>query len=261
MQIIDSHCHLNLLDLSPYDGKIEGVLAEAKALGVSHCLCVSVNRASLEPLTQYAKAFDTVYISVGVHPCETEEEECTLEWLVSNAQDDKVIALGETGLDYFHIKDERQWQHERFERHVAAAQQTGLPLIVHTRDAKEDTLTHLKKASEQGVSGVLHCFTEDWDMAKRAIDMGFFVSFSGIVTFKNAVQIQEVAQKIPSDRYLVETDSPYLAPVPYRGKRNVPGYTRYVAEYIATLRNVSVEEVAEESTANFKRCFPRVVID
>jgi TatD DNase family protein len=249
-----------MIDLAPYDGKLSKVIDQATSLGIHHFLCVSCDPDCHRDLCDIAEAFEQVSLSVGLHPTEKENQPIDAEVLLEQAKHPKVIAIGETGLDYFHCKGDLQWQHDRFETHVAVAQSTELPIIVHTREAKQDTLAHLKKAYDAGVRGVLHCFTEDWDMAKQAIDLGFMISFSGIVTFKSAKIIQEAAQKVPNDAFLVETDSPFLAPTPYRGKPNIPGYVYYVAKFIAELRQQSEEEIARLTTNNFKTLFSRAVL-
>jgi TatD DNase family protein len=192
-----------------------------------------------------------VFASVGVHPNEREGRDPSADELVALAADPKVVAIGETGLDYYRSEGDLEWQRERFRRHIAAAKACGKPLIIHMRDATDDTLRVMRDERAGDIGGVMHCFSNDWDAARRALDLGFFISFSGIVTFKNALELREVAAKTPSDRLLVETDSPYLAPVPHRGKPNYPGYTRHVAELIAQVRGVPYEEIARASTHNF----------
>jgi TatD DNase family protein len=201
-----------------------------------------------------AKAYENIYASVGVHPTEQEGKDPSVDELLALANHDKIIAIGETGLDYFHIeKDTADWQRDRFRRHIAASNQSGKPMIIHTRDAKEDTIELMQQ--EKAEQGVMHCFSEDWDTAKAAIDLGFYISFSGIITFKSAESLREVAKKVPADRLLVETDSPYLTPMPYRGKPNSPAYTYYVAEKLAEIRGTSINDIADTTTANFKKLF------
>lgn len=254
--LIDSHCHLNMLDCTPFDGKLENVLKAAHDLGVSHFLNVAIKEADFDVLRLIAEQFAEVYCSVGLHPTEDEQRAFDYDFAKQCALHPKVIAIGETGLDYFHCKGDLTWQHERFIAQIKLAGELNKPIIVHSRDAKEDTLRILKEhAYSQGVRGVMHCFTEDWDMAQRAIDLGFYISFSGIVTFKNAKTLQDVAQRCPLNKMLVETDSPYLAPVPKRGKPNTPGYVRYVAEFIAKLRGDSVDNIAKSTTQNFSDLF------
>lgn len=255
--LVDSHCHLDRLDLSKYDNGLDGVLKEAADLDVGYMLCVSIDMENVHEVKRLAQYYPHVYASVGVHPTAEEAagQETSVEMLVELADDPKVIAIGETGLDYFHCQGDMTWQHDRFRRHIEASKQTGKPLIIHTRDAKAETIRLMQEEGAEKAGGVMHCFVEDLDTAQKAMEMGFYISFSGIVTFKNAVELQEVARQIPLDRLLVETDSPYLTPVPYRGKPNYPGYTHYVAKFIAELRGTSYESIAEASTENFFKLF------
>ena len=201
-----------------------------------------------------AKAHKQIYASVGVHPVEQEGKDPSIDELLRLADHEKIIAIGETGLDYFHVKkDTADWQRDRFRRHIAVSNQSGKPMIIHTRDAKADTIEIMQE--EQASAGVMHCFSEDWETAKAALDLGFYISFSGIITFKSASDLREVARKVPADRLLVETDSPYLTPVPYRGKPNSPAYTYYVAEKLAEIRNTSINDIANTTTNNFKNLF------
>lgn len=218
-------------------------------------LCVSVALSSFPLVRTYACDCAGVFASVGVHPNENTEPEPQPEELIALSQDPKVIAIGETGLDYFRSGGELKWQRERFRRHIAAAKATDKPLIVHCREAAKDTIQILTEEGADEVGGVMHCFVEDWETAKQAMDLNFYVSFSGIVTFKNALAVKEVATKLPLDRMLVETDSPYLAPVPYRGKVNQPAYVRFVAEHIAELRGTTLAAIAEATTENFFTLF------
>jgi TatD DNase family protein len=252
--LVDSHCHLDLLRLA--QEPVADVIDEAQQFGIEHLLCVSVSLERFAPMMELIAPFPQVSASVGVHPDGTDVEEPDEQRLVELARTDRIVAIGETGLDYFRIEGDVEWQRERFRRHIRAARAANKPLIVHTRSAKQDTLKILKEEQASEVGGVLHCFTEDWDMACKAMDMNFHISFSGIVTFKNAQELKEVARRMPQDRILVETDSPYLAPVPKRGKTNRPGYVRYVAEHIAELRGESIEQVAFYTTENFYRLFP-----
>lgn len=254
MHIVDSHCHIDRVDLSQFGGSIETMIAQSKALEVNEFLCVSINLEDYPKVLELAQNHSEIYASVGVHPTETKGVDPSIEQLVKLGQNERVIAIGETGLDYFHLKrEEVDWQRERFIRHIEAGKQVDKPIIIHTRDAKEDTLAMM--AQHKADNGVMHCFVEDYETAKKCIDMGFYISLSGITTFKNAHTLHKVATKIPLDAMLVETDSPYLTPMPYRGKANMPGYTRYVAEHIALLRGISLEEVAQATTANFRRLF------
>jgi TatD DNase family protein len=254
--LVDSHCHLDMLCKEA--AALQTVLEEADAQGIQHMLCVSVSLERFTPMMQLIAPYAQISASVGVHPDGTDVEEPTVERLAALAQQDRIVAIGETGLDYFRSEGDVEWQRERFRRHIRAAREVNKPLIVHTRAAREDTLQILaeEKAAEAG--GVLHCFTEDWDMARAAMDMNFYISFSGIVTFKNALELQDVARRIPLERMLVETDSPYLAPVPRRGKTNQPAYVRHVAEFIAALREQSLESVARATTDNFYSLFTTV---
>jgi TatD DNase family protein len=256
MLLVDSHCHLDMLDLASYEGGIDKVLELARAQGIGHILNVCVSMKEFPLVLATAKKYPFVSASVGLHPNE-QEEEISAEELITLAQDDKVVAIGETGLDYYRSTGEVEWQRQRFRAHIRASKETDRALIVHSRQAKEDTIRLLKEKEAQGVKGVLHCFTEDWEMAKQALDLGFYISFSGIVTFRNAVSVQDVAKRMPLDRMLLETDAPYLAPTPNRGKPNEPAFMIHTAQYIAGLRGISGEELAEATTANFFTLFKR----
>ncbi len=251
--LVDSHCHLDFEDLS---GVLPDVLARMRANGVGAAVCIGVNLEDLPRVIALAEGHDNLFATVGVHPEYTDAAEPTEDMLCELARHPKVIAIGETGLDYYWQKDAPEWQRERFRTHIRAARRSGLPLVIHTREAAADTLRVMKEEGAEAVGGVMHCFTETWEVASAALDLGFHISFSGIVTFKNALQIKEVAQKTPLDRILVETDAPYLAPVPYRGKLNEPSYVRHVAEEVARLRGLSLDEVALATTENFCRLFP-----
>lgn len=256
MFLVDSHCHLDHLDLSNHDGSLDKALAFAKMQGVGHFLCVCITLKAFPAMLQLAKQYPQVSASVGLHPNEQEiDHEPTCDELIALAQDDKIVAIGETGLDYYRSEGDVEWQRERFRQHIRAAKATGKPLIVHTRQAKDDTLQILREENAHEVGGVMHCFTEDWATAAKALDLNFMISISGIVTFRNATEIQEVAKQVPLDRLLIETDSPYLAPMPHRGQSNEPAYVRYVAEYIAQFRGIDVAVLAEQTTANFFRLF------
>lgn len=224
---------------------------------VDYALCISVNLREYPQVLAVADAYDNFFATVGVHPDYEDEPPLCVEQLVELAQNPKVVGIGETGLDYFRLTGDLEWQRERFRTHIRAAIQVGKPLIIHTRSAAEDTLRIMREERAALIGGVMHCFTESLDVALQAIEMGFYISFSGIVTFKNAIVLKEVAKQIPLDRILVETDSPYLAPVPYRGKINQPAYVKYVAEEVAKLRNISYEELATATTENFFRLFKR----
>jgi TatD DNase family protein len=221
-------------------------------------LCVSVSLERFAPMMALIEPYTQVSASVGVHPDGTGVEEPGVDQLVELAGRERVVAVGETGLDYFRVEGDVEWQRERFRRHIRAAREVNKPLIVHTRAARDDTLKIMAEEGAAEAGGVLHCFTEDWEMARAAMDMNFYISFSGIVTFKNARELQEVARRVPMERMLVETDSPYLAPVPKRGKTNQPAYVRYVAEFIAELRGESLASVADATTRNFYTLFSAV---
>lgn len=257
MEIVDSHCHLDCLDLSAWSDGIDGVLNDAMQNAVKHFLCVSINLQDYDRMLELVTGYDRVSVSVGVHPNERDCAEPTVEQLVSLAANEKVVAIGETGLDYFRSEGDLDWQRNRFRVHIEAAKQLGYPLIIHNREARQDTIAMLKSEGADSVGGVMHCFVEDWETAQQAMDLNFYISFSGIVTFNSAKELKEVAKKMPLERILVETDSPYLAPVPFRGKPNQPAYTRQVVEYIAELRGMSAEELAKQTSDNFFRLFSR----
>ena len=246
--LIDSHCHLNFPELSNNMPALRQAMADNQ---VTHALCVSVTLEKFPEVLAIAEAHDNFYASVGVHPDYEKKsaddenadvilEEPTVERLVQLANNPKIIAIGETGLDYFRLTGDLEWQRERFRTHIRAAIKTGKPLIIHTRNASVDTIKIMREENAQLVGGVMHCFTESLEVAKQAIGLGFYISFSGIVTFKNALDLKEVAKTIPLEKMLIETDSPYLAPIPFRGKTNQPAYVRHVAEEIAKLRNISI---------------------
>ena len=253
--LVDSHCHLDRLDLSACGGSLQAALDAARARGVGHFLCIGVSAANAAAVKQVAEQYSDVHCSVGVHPLDLEPgAEPALDWLLSELAHPRVVAIGETGLDYHYEPEAAALQQASFALHLEAANITGKPVIVHTREARADTLTLLREAALPQ-AGVLHCFTEDWEMARAALDLGFYISLSGIVTFRNAEALRDVARQIPSDRLLVETDAPYLAPVPHRGKPNLPQYVREVAEYLAVLRGVSYETLVEQTGENFFRLF------
>src|SRR3990167_550824 len=256
MFLVDSHCHLDQLDLTDYQNDLAKALLFAKEQGVQHFLCVCITLKDLPKMLQMIQPYANVHASVGLHPNEQDiESEPSADDLIALMQYKKIIAVGETGLDYYRSSGDVEWQRMRFRQHIQAAKETGKPLIVHSRQAKEDTLRILREENAKEVGGVLHCFTEDMPMALQAMELNFYISFSGIVTFQNAKEIQYVAKHMPLDRMLIETDSPYLAPVPYRGKSNQPAYVRYVAECIARLREVDVTMIAEHTTRNFFKLF------
>jgi len=252
MSFVDSHCHINFHELAE---NITDVLAKMQQNDVLNALCVSVNLADFPEVLALASQYPHIYASVGVHPDYEQVEEPTVARLVALAQHAKVVAIGETGLDYLRLTGDLEWQRERFRTHIRAARECAKPLIIHTRNAAEATLRIMAEEGAADAGGVLHCFTESWEVAQQALDMGFYISFSGIITFKSALQIKAVAQRVPLDRMLIETDSPYLAPVPFRGKLNQPGYVKHVAEEIALLRDISVAEVGLRTSENFARLF------
>ncbi len=254
---VDSHCHLDKLDLAPYNNDLDAAVQAALDHRVSHMLCIGVDLESADQVVALAERYDQVYASVGTHPLYGDRRAPTVEELLSIARHPRVVGIGETGLDYYYSKDNPRIQAERFITHIEAAVQTELPLIVHTREAKQDTLDLLRQYGQNRVRGVLHCFTEDLDMARQAIDLGFCISISGIVTFRNAESLREVVRAVPIDHLLIETDAPWLAPVPYRGKKNEPKYVGVVAEKVAELKGISVEDVAEQTTRNFFSLFTK----
>ena len=249
---IDSHCHINFPDFAD---KLPEVFSLMQQNQVSHALCISVELEKLPEIIALAEAHPHIFASVGVHP---DHEACTepsVAQLVQLAQHPKVVAIGETGLDYYRLTGDLEWQRTRFRTHIRAARESSKPLVIHTREAAADTLKLMEEERASEIGGVMHCFTESLDVAQAAMDMNFYISFSGIVTFKNATAIRDVATHVPLERMLIETDSPYLAPVPYRGKTNQPGYVKHVAEEIARVKDVSVEAVGEITTQNFFRLF------
>src|SRR5574340_1197803 len=252
MPFVDSHCHIDFPELA---ANIDGVLDQMRRNEVVSALCVSVNLEKLPPMLRLAEQHPNIYAAVGVHPDYEGVEEPSAARLVELAQHPKVIAIGETGLDYFRLKGDLEWQRERFRSHIRAARESNRPLIIHTREAAADTLRIMAEENAAEACGVMHCFTETWEVAEAALAMGFYISFSGIVTFRNAKQLKEVAQRVPLERILLETDAPYLAPVPHRGKLNQPAYVKHVAEEIALLRGIGADEVGRRTTENFERLF------
>lgn len=251
---IDSHCHLNLL--AQEEGGLDAVIAQAKQNSVDHILCIAIDKASCHDVIDIAERYPDITASVGIHPNVDQQENFSHDELCDMAQHDKVIAIGETGLDYFRSEGDLEWQRDRFRTHINVAKQLKKPLIIHTREARNDTMDILEQQNAEQAGGIIHCFTENWETAQRALDIGFYISLSGIVTFKNATDLQDVAKKLPLDRILIETDAPYLAPVPHRGKTNKPAFVKHVAEFLADLRGESVELIAQASTDNFHRLFP-----
>jgi TatD DNase family protein len=252
MMLVDSHCHL---DFPVFAGQESAVMEAMRMHDVGHALCVSVNLVDFPRVLELATRYAHVFASVGVHPDHDETTEPTQTELVALGQHERVVAVGETGLDYYRLQGDLAWQRERFRTHIRAAITLNKPLIVHTRSAAEDTLRILREEGAAQVGGVMHCFTESMDVAEAALELGFYISFSGIVTFKSASSLKEVAKQVPLERILVETDSPYLAPVPHRGATNQPAWVRYVAEEVARLRGMPFEALAQASTANFFRLF------
>jgi len=250
--LVDSHCHLDFPDLA---GRVDDALVLMRENGVTHALCVSVTLQEFPQVRALAERYPQLYASVGVHPDYDNVPQVTEKELVDLASHPRVVAIGETGLDHYRIKGGADWQRERFRTHIRAARSSGKPLIIHMRDAAEDTLRIMREEKASEVGGVMHCYTGTWDVAQAAMDLGFWISFSGIVTFKNAAALREVAKKVPLERMLLETDSPYLAPVPYRGKTNEPGLVRYVAEEIARLRGATLNDVASATSSSFFRLF------
>jgi TatD DNase family protein len=252
MQLVDSHCHL---DFDEFRDRIPEVLASMAGAGVSHALCISVTLAEFPRVRALAERWPNLYATVGVHPDYPDAGEIRAEELIRLADHPRILAIGETGLDYYRLTGDLEWQRQRFRAHIRAARACGKPLVVHTRAAAEDTLRIMREEGAGEAGGVMHCFTETLEVARAAVDMGFHVSFSGIVTFKNAGALREVAKVLPLERILVETDAPYLAPVPHRGKVNEPAYVRHVAETVAAIRGLSLEALANATTANFFRLF------
>ena len=253
--ITDSHCHLDRLDLKPYGGDLNAALDAARDNGVGRMLCISIDADNAPTVLKIAQQHDDIYASAGVHPCDIGETVLSVDELLRMAADKKVLALGETGLDYHYSAENKSAQQLSFANHLEAARVSRKPVIVHTRNARQDTLDLISEHSDPEVAGVLHCFTESWDMASAALDMNFYISFSGIVTFKNAEELRDVARQVPLDKMLVETDSPYLAPVPFRGKKNEPKYVVEVGKFLADLRGIEYQELVDITNRNFERLF------
>jgi TatD DNase family protein len=253
---IDSHCHINFPELQARMPEILAKMAENK---VTHALCVSVDLPDFPQVLALAEQYPHISASVGVHPDYVDTPEPSVEQLVALADNPRIVAIGETGLDYFRLEGDLEWQRERFRTHIKASRITRKPLIIHTRAASEDTIRIMQEegagTDKGGVAGVMHCFTESLEVAEAALAMGFYISFSGIVTFKSAKDLQAVAKAVPLERILIETDSPYLAPIPHRGKMNEPGFVRHVAEYLAVLKDVPLSQVAQQTTDNFFNLF------
>ena len=254
--LTDSHCHLDKIDLEPFHNNFASMIDAATENDVSQFLCVCIDTEHFQDVLKPAQTYPNIYCSVGVHPTHKGSYAPTVEELIELAQHEEVVAIGETGLDYFRCEDEDMtWQHDLFRNHIRAAIATQKPLIIHTRSAKKDTIRILKEENAEKVGGVMHCFAEDWETAQKSMDLNFYISFSGIVSFNSAKELQEVAKLVPEDKFLIETDSPWLAPVPKRGRPNQPAYVKYVAEKMADLRECSYQHIAEVSTQNFNRLF------
>jgi TatD DNase family protein len=253
---IDSHCHL---DFPEFSNNLDEILANMKAAQVEKALCISVDMPDFPKVFELAKSYPHLYASVGVHPDYEDTPEPSVDWLVSQAAHPKVVAIGETGLDYYRMNDrsyeEMEWQRDRFRVHIRAAIESDKPLIIHTRNASEDTISLLKEDGADRVGGVMHCFTESKEVAKAAMELGFYISFSGIVTFKNALEIKETCKFVPLDRLLIETDAPFLSPIPFRGKTNQPAWVSHVAEYVAKLKGVTTAEIGQITSSNFHQLF------
>lgn len=254
--LTDSHCHLDKIDLEPFQNNFSNMIDAATENDVSQFLCVCIDTEHFIDVLKPAQLYSNIHCSAGVHPTHKESYAPTVDELIELAKHKEVIAIGETGLDYFRCEDEDMtWQHDLFRTHIRAAIKTQKPLIIHTRAAKEDTIRILKEENAEKVGGVMHCFAEDWEMAQKSMDLNFYISFSGIVSFNSAKELQRVAKLVPEDKFLIETDSPWLAPVPKRGKPNQPAYVKYVAEKMADLRECSYKHIADVSTQNFNRLF------
>jgi TatD DNase family protein len=249
---VDSHCHI---DFPEFADETDALIARMHEARVTHAMCISVTYAEWPSVVALADRYENVYATAGVHPDYEDIEEPTVASLLERAAHPKVQAIGETGLDYYRLRGDLEWQRERFRMHIRAARERGKPLVIHTRSASEDTLRIMREEKAHEAGGVMHCFTETWDVASAAMDMGFYISFSGIVSFKNAKELHEVAKRVPLDRMLIETDSPYLAPVPFRGKRNEPSYVPHVATAIANLRETDAEAIGSATSYNFFKLF------
>jgi TatD DNase family protein len=253
--LFDSHCHLDRIDLDDFENSFDQLLNTIASDDVTRMLCICVDLESFPAMHQRIAAYEHIFCTAGVHPDYENVQEPSIEKLCELAQLDKVVAIGETGLDYYHQSGDLDWQRARFVTHIEAARACGLPLVIHTRDAREDTLNLLRKHKAQEVGGVLHCFTENWPMARAAIELGFYISISGIVTFQQAQNVRAMARQIPLERLLIETDAPWLSPAPHRGKTNHPGRVRLVAQKLAEIRGESVETLARETFRNANKLF------
>lgn len=253
--LVDSHCHLDCIDLSEFEDDFDRLIQQSHQAGVEHMLCVSINLDKYPKMLEIVQQYPSISVSVGMHPMADRDDHFSINRLIELATDDKVVAIGETGLDYYYHKGDPAWQQQRFRAHIQVANEVGKPIIVHTRDAATDTLQILKEENARSCGGVIHCFTETQDFAEQAMEMDLMISFSGIVTFNNADVLRQVAKMVPDDRLLIETDSPYLAPVPHRGKQNQPAYVLQVAKTLAELRNTSTEAIAELTRENYYSLF------
>jgi TatD DNase family protein len=255
--LVDSHCHLDRLKLDQCGGSVASAIQGANDDGVKHLLCVCVSAENRQQVLDIASAHPGVFASAGVHPCDVDDAEVPTSDLIQWCEHPKVVALGETGLDYHYSRERESVQKASFINHLTVGKALGLPVIVHTREAREDTIELIRQHGCRQSAGVLHCFTETWEMAQAALDLNYYISISGIVTFKNAAELRDVAMRVPLDRLLIETDSPYLAPIPFRGKSNQPRYVRAVAEFVAQLRGMSLESLAAQTTDNFFNLFSK----
>lgn len=253
--LVDSHCHLDCIDLKEFDDNFDALIQQTFESGIDHMLCVAINLDSYPKMLENVRPYPNISVSAGMHPMADESDVFTTEYLTELASDEKVVAIGETGLDYYYLKGDPKWQQQRFRAHIQVANELDKPVIIHTRDAGDDTIDILTQEGAENCSGVIHCFTETQAFAERALELGFMISFSGIVTFKNAAALRAIAKTIPDDRLLIETDAPYLAPVPHRGKQNQPAFVQHVAATLAEIRETSVEHIAEVSRDNFYRLF------
>lgn len=254
--LVDSHCHLDCIELTDeFDGDFDKLIQNSISSGVSHMLCVSIEPQYIDRIKKINQDYPNVFYSYGVHPNVESELVISVEQLIAEGKNRNCIAVGETGLDYYRSEGDLEWQRNRFITHICAAKELCKPLIIHMRQATEDTLKIMRQNNASDPCGVMHCFSEDWTVAKKALELGFYISLSGVVTFKNAHALKEVAKKVPLDKLLIETDSPYLAPTPHRGKQNRPAWVRLVAECIAEIKGLSFEEVAEKTTENFFQLF------
>lgn len=254
--LVDSHCHLNF---DPLQQRLADVLKNAREQGIGHMLCVGVSADKLPEVIGLAHSHNNIFASVGIHPDDQSGNDLATDEIIRLADDTRVVAIGETGLDYYRITSDVSWQQERFREHIRAARHTRKPLIIHTREAADDTINILREEGADQAGGVMHCFTESWETAKAALDLGFYISFSGIVTFKSAESLRAVARKVPDDRLLIETDAPYLAPVPYRGRPNEPAYLKATALLLAEVRRSSFEDLSYLTTRNFFKLFSNAV--